>query len=76
MAFSGGLGLASSVLARPWNMNLEDRIRQLSEEMINCRDEARIVLLSRELQTLLHEHMEQLRSKLVIASEPSRNKAA
>jgi len=51
------------------NMTLEDRIRRLAENIVASRDEAQTVLLVRELQTLLYEHIKRLRRKLVNPSE-------
>jgi len=47
-------------------MSLEDRIRRLTEDIIACRDEAKAVILTRNLGIALHEHMKQLRRKLSI----------
>jgi hypothetical protein len=44
-------------------MPFEARIRELSEELANCSDE-RGLKIALELQTLIHERIEQLRSKL------------
>jgi hypothetical protein len=51
------------------------RIRELSEQLSNCRDDARSLKLAKELQTVLHERIEQLREKaaglpLVVAHNP------
>jgi hypothetical protein len=50
-------------------MTLEDRIKRLAEDIVASRDEAQAVLLTRELQTLLCEHIKHLRRKLLIPSE-------
>jgi hypothetical protein len=50
-------------------MTLEDRIRRLAENIIVTRDDAQAVLLVRELQTLLYEHIKRLRRKHVNPSE-------
>jgi len=42
-------------------MPFEARIRDLSEQLANCRDEVKSLELVHELQTVLHEHVEQLR---------------
>ena len=41
-------------------MNLEDRIRRLTEDIIACRDEAEAVILTRDLGITLHEHIKRL----------------
>jgi hypothetical protein len=44
-------------------MPFEARIRELSEELANCSNE-RGLEIALELQTLIHERIEQLRAKL------------
>jgi hypothetical protein len=44
-------------------MPFEARIRELSEELANCSDE-RGLKIALELQTLIHERIEQLRTKV------------
>jgi len=45
-------------------MSVEERIRQLTEDIIACRDEAEAVILTRDLGIALHEHIKELRRKL------------
>jgi hypothetical protein len=44
-------------------MPFEHRIRELSEQLANCTDNATALNLARELQAVLHERIEQLREK-------------
>ena len=48
-----------------FNMPFESRIRQLSEQLANSKDDAQSLKLAHELQILLHERIEQLRLKAV-----------
>jgi hypothetical protein len=41
----------------------DKRIKQLSEQLANCQDEQESLELVRELQAVLHEMVEQLRTK-------------
>jgi hypothetical protein len=41
----------------------ESRIRELSEQLANCKDDTRALELAQELQRLLHERVEQLRTE-------------
>jgi hypothetical protein len=51
-------------VARVIKMPFETRIRELSKQLANCRDDALSLELARELQTVLHERIEQLRDRL------------
>lgn len=42
-------------------MPFEHRIRELCEQLADCRDDAAALRLAQELQALLHERIEQLR---------------
>jgi hypothetical protein len=42
-------------------MPFEARIRELSEKLTGCGDDAEALQLAQELQTLLHEKIEKLR---------------
>jgi hypothetical protein len=44
-------------------MPFEYRIRELSNQLANCRDDAESLRLAQELQQLLHERIEQLRTQ-------------
>jgi len=44
------------------------RIRELSEQLANCRDDALSRKLAQELQELLHEQIEQLRESATALS--------
>lgn len=46
-------------------MSTEERVRDLSEAIIASEDEAEVLKLTRELQAVIHEHVEQLRAKLL-----------
>jgi hypothetical protein len=45
-------------------MSIENRIRELSEKLVNCKDDLEALKLAQELQTLLHGQIEQLRRTL------------
>lgn len=45
----------------PTKMPFETRIRELSEQLGNCRDDVTALKLAQELQAVLHERIEQLR---------------
>jgi hypothetical protein len=45
-------------------MPFELRIRELSEQLASCRDDAKSLKLAQELQDVLHERIEQLREKV------------
>ena len=45
-------------------MPFESRIRDLFEQLENCRDDAEALKLAQELQGLLHERIEQLRAQV------------
>lgn len=59
-------------------MSIEERVRSLSEAIIASQDEAKVLELTRELQVVIHDHIEQLRAKLleVPAVIPSKIEAA
>jgi hypothetical protein len=59
-------------------MSVEERIRLLSEAILASEDEVKVVELTRELQTVIHEHIEELRAKLleIPAVMPSKIEAA
>jgi len=59
-------------------MSIEERVRALSEAIIASEDEVKVLELTRELQVIIHEHIEQLRAKLleVPAVIPSKIEAA
>jgi hypothetical protein len=44
-------------------MPFEHRIQELSKQLADCHDDAQSLKLAQELQTLLHERIEQLRSQ-------------
>ena len=44
-------------------MPFENRIREISEQLANCPDDATALSLAYELQAVLHERIEQLREK-------------
>jgi len=44
-------------------MPFELRIRELSEQLASCKDDALALELAQELQRLLHERVEQLRTQ-------------
>jgi hypothetical protein len=44
-------------------MPFEYRIRELSNQLANCRDDAESLRLAQELQQLVHERIEQLRTQ-------------
>ncbi len=46
-------------------MSIEERIRNLSEAIIACTEESKIVILTQDLQNAIHEHIEYLRAKLL-----------
>jgi len=46
-------------------MSIEERVRSLSEAIIASEDEVQVLELTRELQAVIHEHIEQLRAKLL-----------
>ena len=46
-------------------MSTEERVRTLSEAIIASDDEVKVLELTRELQTVIHEHIEDLRAKLL-----------
>jgi len=46
-------------------MSIEERVRALSEAIIASEDEAKVLALTRELQTVIHNHIEHLRAKLL-----------
>jgi hypothetical protein len=43
-------------------MPFETRIRELSEQLAHCHDDAEALKLAQEFQMVVHEHIEQLRS--------------
>lgn len=45
-------------------MPFESRIRELSEALETCRDDAEALELAQELHAILHERIEQLRGKV------------
>jgi hypothetical protein len=45
-------------------MPFETRIRELSERLAQCRDDAESLTLIQELQAVLHERIQQLREKV------------
>jgi hypothetical protein len=56
-------------------MPFEFRIRELSEQLANCKDDALTLELAKELQQVLHERFEQLRGTarslpLLVKREP------
>ena len=58
-------------------MPFEFRIRQLSEQLADCQDDALSLKLAQELRDVLHERIEQLRERvaylpLVAAHDPKR----
>jgi len=59
-------------------MSIEERVRVLSEAIIASEDEVKVLELTRELQTVIHEHIEHLRAKLleIPAVIPSKIEAA
>jgi hypothetical protein len=44
-------------------MPFETRIHQLSDQLLKCQDDATALKLAQELQEVLHERIEQLRTK-------------
>lgn len=44
-------------------MPFDSRIRELSEQLANCKDDTRALVLAQELQRLLHESVEELRTQ-------------
>lgn len=44
-------------------MPFESTIRRLSDELIKCRDDGESLRIAQELQTVLHERIQQLREK-------------
>lgn len=44
-------------------MPFEARITELSDKLRNCKDETESMKIAQELQTILHERIEQLRTK-------------
>lgn len=46
-------------------MSIEERIRSLSDTIITSQDEAKVLELTRELQVVIHEHIEHLRANLL-----------
>jgi hypothetical protein len=45
-------------------MSVEDRIRQLAEEIVACQDDGKTAVLAEELQTAILERIAYLRMKL------------
>jgi hypothetical protein len=45
-------------------MPFEARIRELSDQLANCRDDATALSLAQELQAVMHERIEQLRGEV------------
>lgn len=46
-------------------MSIEERIRGLSEAIISSQDEVKVLELTRELQVVIHDHIEHLRATLL-----------
>jgi len=44
-------------------MPFDARIKELSERLANCGDDAEALQIAQQLQTLLHEKIQQLRDK-------------
>ncbi len=59
-------------------MSVEERIRILSEAILASDDEAQVLELTRELQSVIHQHIEELRAKVleIPAVMPSKIEAA
>lgn len=54
-------------------MNFEQEILRLCEEAVACRSEAGAAELARQVQSLMHARIEQLRGNLVDHPSPSEN---
>jgi hypothetical protein len=46
----------------------EIRVRELCQQLIDCKTESEVVELSRQLRELIHERVEQIRHHVVLLS--------
>jgi hypothetical protein len=44
--------------------SFEDRVRELCAQVVACETEEETIILARQLHSLIHEHIEELRGKL------------
>jgi hypothetical protein len=46
----------------------ESRVRELCQQLIDCKTEDEVVELSRQLRELIHERVEQIRNHVILLS--------